>query len=297
MSRTYAAAVSGVNELPRRGSLGAVSTDPAPSAPVDRTAAPESFDRSAAVYDDHVAFNRSGAMRLVRSIPDGDYRRLLDVACGTGFATLAAIPRLGVRQVIGVDASGPMTEVFRERMAEFPDVAADLRVSDVLHMGVPDGWADLALCTMALHWFTDRAAAIDAMARTLAPGGVLGILAPGPRHDRETVERIRATGDPVLGRLADAILDNEVDPETLRALVAGAGLDVLDAWTETRRRAVAPSTYAARLEAVASHLWSDLTPSGRQGVLTRVRGLLDAHAGPDGLYRYGFVKTFVIARA
>ena len=276
---------------------------PDPDAPterpaaVDRTAAPESFDRSATVYDDHVAFNRSGAMRLVRSIPEGAYPRLLDVACGTGFATLAAIPRLGVREVIGVDASGPMTEVFRERMAEFPDVAAQLRVADVLDMGVPDGWADLVLCTMALHWFTDRAAAVAGMARALAPGGVLGILAPGPGHDRATVERIHATGDPMLRRLADAIEDNEVNPEVLRSLAAGAGLEVLDAWSESRRRAVAPATYAARLEAVASHLWSDLTPSGRQGVLTRVRGLLDEHAGADGLYRYGFVKAFVIARA
>lgn len=276
-----------------------MSPDPdAPPRPhVDRTTAPESFDRSAAVYDDHVAFNRSGAMRLVRSIPEGTYPRLLDAACGTGFATLAAISRLGVREVIGVDASGPMIEVFRERMAAFPEVRADLRVGDVLEMGVPDGWADLALCTMALHWFADRGAAVAAMARALAPGGVLGILAPGPRHDRETVERINATGDPMLRRLADAIVDNEVDPEVLCGHVAAAGLEVLDAWTETRRRAVAPATYAARLEAVASHLWSDLTPSGRQGAITRVRGLLDEHAGADGLYRYGFVKTFVIARA
>jgi ubiquinone/menaquinone biosynthesis C-methylase UbiE len=270
--------------------------DALPSAPVDRTTAPESFDRSAAVYDDHVAFNRSGAMRLVRSIPDGTYPRLLDVACGTGFATLAAIPRLGVREVIGVDASGPMIEVFRERVAAYPEVAADLRVSDVLHMGVPDGWADLALCTMALHWFADRAAAIGAITQALAPGGLLGILAPGPRHDRETVDRIRATGDPLMGRLADAILDNEVAPDVICGLMADAGLEIVDAWTETRRRAVAPSSYAARLEAVATHLWSDLPPSGQQGALTRVRGFLDGHTGADGLYRYGFVKTFVIGR-
>lgn len=275
-----------------------MSTDDPPplAAPVDRTTAPESFDRSATVYDDHVAFNRAGALRLVRSVPEGAYPRMLDVACGTGFATLCAIPRLGVREVIGVDASGPMTEVFRERLAEFPEVSADLRVRDVLDMGVPDGWADLALCTMALHWFTDRPAVMGAMARALAPGGVLGVLAPGPRHDRETVERIHATGDPVLRRLADAIVDNEVGAEPLTAMALDAGLEIVDCWSETRRRAVAPETYAARIEAVASHLWSDLDAAGRDDAVARVRALLDEHARPDGLYRYGFVKTFLIAR-
>ena len=42
-------------------------------------AAAESFDRSAQVYDGHVAANRAGARRLVASIPEGRYPRLLDV--------------------------------------------------------------------------------------------------------------------------------------------------------------------------------------------------------------------------
>lgn len=259
-------------------------------------AAAESFDRSARVYDDHVAFNRAGARRLVASVPEGRYPRVLDVACGTGFATLAAVPRLGVEEVIGVDASAPMLEVFRERLAEFPGVRADLRASDVLAMGVPDASVDLVLCTMALHWFTDRAAAVAAMGRALAQGGVLGILAPGPSHDRETVERIRRTGDPVLGRLADAIESNQVDPDVLTGHIAAAGLTPLDVWTETRRRTVTAASYSARLEAVASHLWADLPQAEQEDVVARMRALLQECADDDGHYRYGFVKTFAIAR-
>ena len=259
--------------------------------------APESFDRSAAVYDEHVPFNRAGARRLVASVPDSAYPRLLDVACGTGFATLAAIERLGVERVIGVDASAPMLDVFRERLAAHPRVSADLRACDVLEARVEDGSVDLALCAMALHWFPERAAAVALMARALAPGGVLGILAPGPRHDRETVELIRGAGDPQLGRLADSIVSNEVDPGVLTGYLQAAGLEPVDVWTETRRRVVPPAAYVARLEAVATHLWADLAPDQQADVLTRLRALLDAATGADGMHRYRFVKTFAIARA
>ena len=261
------------------------------------TAPAESFDRSAQVYDDHVAYNRSGAARLVASVPEGRYPRVLDVACGTGFAALAAIPRLGVEQVVGIDASGPMIEVFRERLAAFPAVRADLRVGDVLDLRVPDGSVDLSICTMALHWFAERGVAIALMARALAPGGVLAVLAPGPGHDRMTVERIRSSGDAHLGRLADAIVANEVDPDVLEGFIVSAGLEPLDVWTEVRTRRVSPASYAARLEAVASHLWSDLPADEQAEVITRTRALLLGHAEADGLYRYRFVKTFAIARA
>ena len=200
----------------------------------------ESFDRSAHVYDGHVAVNRAGASRLVASVPVDRYPRLLDVGCGTGFASLEAIPRLGVESVVGIDASPAMLAVFRERLRSFPGVVADLRARDVLDMGVEDSSADLVLCSMALHWFTARADAIGRMARALASGGILGVLAPGPAHDRETVRLIRDNGDPILQRLADSIEDNEIDPDVLTDYLVAAGLEPVDVWTETRRRRVSP---------------------------------------------------------
>jgi ubiquinone/menaquinone biosynthesis C-methylase UbiE len=267
-----------------------VTTEP----PAD---AARSFDRSARVYDDHVSPNREGARRLVLSLPEGRYPRLVDVACGTGFATLHAIPRLGVREVAAVDASAPMLEVLRERLeAEHPGVRAHLHARDVLDLPVPDGWADAALCTMALHWFTRRAEAIREMARTLAPGGVLGVLAPGPGHDAETVALIGGTGDAHMTRLSASILSNQIDPDDLAGYMRDAGLEVLDVWTETRRRSRTPDAYAARCEAVASHLWDDLSEGERADVAARLRRLFTGAAGPDGLYRYAFVKTYAVAR-
>ncbi len=259
-------------------------------------AAAESFDRSAHVYDGHVAVNRAGASRLVASVPVGRYPRLLDVGCGTGFASLEAIPRLGVGSVVGIDASPPMLAVFRERLRSFPGVAADLRARDVLDMGVADSSADLVLCAMALHWFTARADAIAGMARALAPGGILGVLAPGPAHDRETVRLIRDNGDPILQRLADSVEDNEIDPDVLTGYLVAAGLEPLDVWTETRRRRVPPADYAARMEAVGSHLWADLPPADQRAALERMHALFRAGVADDGTYRYSFVKTFAIAR-
>ena len=258
--------------------------------------AAKSFDRSAGVYDDYVAPNRAGARRLVASIPEGRYPRLLDVACGTGFAALAAIPRLGVESVVGVDASAPMLEQFRERLAEYPDVRADLRACDVLATDVPEGSVDLVLCSMALHWFTERPAAIALMARALAPGGVLGILAPGPGHDAETVALINRTGDPLMARLAESILSNEVDPDVLTGYLVAAGLEPLDVFTETRSRATPASFYSGRLDAVASHLWSDLPPAEQEQTLARMHALIENAADHEGLYRYHFVKTYAVAR-
>lgn len=259
--------------------------------------APRSFDRSAGGYDELVAPNRAGAERLVAALPPGPLPVLLDVACGTGFASLAAIRERGVRRVVGVDASAAMLDVFRERLTAHPGVEAELRACDVLDMGVDDASVDLVLCAMAIHWFRDRPAAVRAMARTLRPGGALGILAPGPRHDRPTVDLLLGSGDRLLGRLAESILTNEIDLDTMRAHLVAADLEPLDLWTETRERLVPPEAIAGRLDAVASHLWDEEPAPEREAVTTRLHALFAGAAGADGRYRYRFVKTYAVARA
>lgn len=256
----------------------------------------ESFDRSARAYEQLVALNRAGSERLVRSLPDEPFARVLDVGCGTGFATMRVIERGGVHEVVGVDPSAPMLEVFAEHLAAYPEVTADLRAATAEQTGVPDGWADLVLCTMALHWMPDRPAAIGEMARALRPGGVLAILAPGELHDRPTVDIIEATGDPLVMRLATSIVSNEIPVPWLTDVLRDVGLEPADVWAETRHRVVRPDALADRMDAVATHLWADLPEDEQADVMRRARELFRAAAGDDGLYRYQFVKTFAVAR-
>ena len=255
----------------------------------------ESFDRSALAYEELVALNRAGSRRLIAALPDGEYPRVLDVGCGTGFATMQAVARGGVTEVIGVDPSQPMLDVFAGHLSGHPGITADLRATDAEHTGAADDWADLALSTMALHWMPDRPAAIREMARALRPGGVLGILAPGEAHDRPTVDIIRATGDAQIARLADSIVSNEIPVAWLTAALRDAGLEPVDVWAETRERVVPPDALADRMDAVATHLWADLPDEDQRDVLARVRALFRSAAGPDGMYRYRFVKTFAVA--
>lgn len=255
----------------------------------------ESFDRSAHLYDDHVGFNHAGAQRLIGALPDRPYDDLLDVACGTGFATMHMIARRGIKTVVGIDASAGMLEQFRTKLDAYPDVRATLRVADVLQMGVPPASVDLVLCTMALHWFDDRRAAILEMAKTLRPGGVLGLLGPGPGHDAQFVALSRASDPPILPELADSIVSNEIYPDEMRGYLAAAGLEEIDLWVESRQRRLTPERYLDRMRAVGSHLWAHRTPEDRDVQLARAEAALQA-ASTDGAFEYAFTKLLVVAR-
>jgi ubiquinone/menaquinone biosynthesis C-methylase UbiE len=255
-----------------------------------------SFDRSAHIYDDHVRFNHAGAQRLIGALPDRPYADLLDVACGTGFATMQMIARRGITSVIGIDASAGMLEQFRVKLAAYPDIRATLRVADVLQMGVPPASVDLVLCTMALHWFDDRRAAIIEMAKTLRPGGILGLLGPGPGHDAQFVALARASAPPILPELADSIVSNEISPDEMRGYLTDAGLEQVDLWVETRERRMPVDRYLDRMRAVGSHLWAHRTPQDRDRHLARAEAAMRAQS-TDGTFVYAFTKLLVIARS
>jgi len=90
-------------------------------------------------------------------------------------------------------------------------------------------------------------------------------------------------------------VSNEIPVAWLTAALRDAGLEPVDVWAETRERVVPPDALADRMDAVATHLWADLPDEDQRDVLARVRALFRGAAGPDGMYRYRFVKTFAVA--
>lgn len=253
------------------------------------------YDQTAASYGDVVAHNRIGARRLVDGLPPGDYRTVVDVGCGTGFASLEMIRHRGTRHAIGVDPSPAMMEVFRAAAAELPDVTVDLRVGDAAALPVDDAAADAVVSTMAFHWFPDKAAALAEMARCVRPGGVVGVLTAGRGTDAELLSVMRAMDPPVPPAWTGVFDHIHRDVREMHELMRGAGLDPVDVWSETRWRSTPVEAYLARLQAVASHLSSDLPPEEARAHGERLGAALAARSGPDG-FAYSFVKLFAVAR-
>jgi SAM-dependent methyltransferase len=119
-----------------------------------------------------MAGERRIAQELLELTP-GD--TVLDIACGPGnfvrdFA--GAVGRRGL--VIGIDASPAMLARAVEDTRVAPNVAY-LR-GDAVRLPFRDGAFDAICCFAALHLFDEPLAALDAMARVLAPRGRLAIL-------------------------------------------------------------------------------------------------------------------------
>lgn len=92
-------------------------------------------------------------------------RRVLDVSCGTG-RWMEVAARSGA-EVVGMDFCAEMLA----RAAEKPAAGGRVAVADAARLPVPDGWADVALCTLSLGHMSDPAAVMAEMARTVAAGG------------------------------------------------------------------------------------------------------------------------------
>jgi len=254
--------------------------------------APEGFSEGARTYDVAVRHNIAGSERLVMSLPEGDYPRVLDVGCGTGFSSAAMLRRFDVSTLVGVDPAEGMLEVFAAKLDAFPDVGVELRAEDVMEMSVADGAFDAVISAMALHWFPDKPGAVARMSRALRPGGVMGILCVGRGGEdawRELLERIEAPP-----AWTGWFAENQRDVEEIDADLRAAGLEPIDIWMERRRRTTPADAFMARTRAVAGHLLGN-PPDGFSELDQRIEAALHAASGPDG-FVYDYCKLFAVAR-
>jgi len=253
------------------------------------------FTSTAGDYDDVLRFNVEGAYRLVASIPAGDYSSLLDVGCGTGFASLAMYERFGITKITGADPSGGMLEQFAAKLGSHPEIDARLVEADVLSMDVEPGSQDVVISTMAFHWFPEKRKAMAAMAATLRPGGVLAILCSG-RGEYEVQHMISRIEPPVPPQYLGLYTLVQRDVSEMHQYVADAGLEAVDVWMEERKRRIPLEAYLERNRVVASHVFSDVPDDEREALAQRFADGMRREVGPDEMVEYTFTKLFVVAR-
>ena len=158
-------------------------------------------------------------------------KRALDVGCGAGLLT-EPLARLGAA-VIGVDASPEVIAVARDH-AERMGLKIDYRAGDVQEL---DGQFDLVTAMEVIEHVADPAAFVKALAKRLAPDGLLVMSTPNATRWSKLLMITVGEG---LGQIPRGTHEFEkfVAPDRMKVLLGEAGLRCLDvegiAWSPTR---------------------------------------------------------------
>jgi len=146
--------------------------------------------------------------------------RVVDVACGPGFLTLAFAEKC--EHVLGVDATGEFLSRAR-REAELRQIHnVVFSLGDANQLDLEDGIFDCASCRAAFHHFPDPARVLGEMRRVVRPGGkilVADMLASRDPEEASLHNRIEQLCDPTHTR---ALADTEFEQ-----LFRETGLEVL----------------------------------------------------------------------
>ena len=206
---------------------------------------------------------------------------VLDLGAGTGKFTALLTSR--ARSVVAVEPSERMLAVLRARLPE-----VDARVGAAERIPVGDQSVDAVTVAQAFHWF-ERDIACAEIARTLRPGGVLGLLwnhaDPACEWDRACHRIVH----PAVGE-SDATTDAAVDE--LPGFVFERRAEVR--WTERLSR----SHYVRRWTTVSAFLVA--AQAERAQMLAAVDAVLDRSLETRGMTEFDLplvTEVFVYRRA
>ncbi len=102
------------------------------------------------------------------AIPTG--ARVLDVGCGSGWATRLMAEKAREGTVVGIDIADEMVKLARETSASFPNV--EFRVASAESLPFSDGEFSYAFSMESLYYYGDMLAALQEIKRVLKPGGL-----------------------------------------------------------------------------------------------------------------------------
>lgn len=119
------------------------------------------------------------ASRYLFARPFAEQRRILDVACGTGYG-LALLAECG-RAVVGADAD---FDALRKARRSGAAGAAHVVRSDACRLPFPDAVWDVVTSFETIEHLRDRPAFVREIRRVLVPGGVCVISTPNANYTR-----------------------------------------------------------------------------------------------------------------
>jgi ubiquinone/menaquinone biosynthesis C-methylase UbiE len=183
----------------------------------------EQFTRTAEAYARLMQTTQSrGLDGLVALTGAGANDRVLDVACGPGFLSMAFAKRCA--EVVGFDATDAFLELARAEAARRGLDNLRFQHGDAEQLPFADGSFQVVSCRAAFHHFARPERVLSELVRVLAPGGrivIADILGNEDRAKAELHDRIE--------RLCDPTHVTALPASAFERMFAAAGLRVVTA--------------------------------------------------------------------
>jgi SAM-dependent methyltransferase len=258
-----------------------------------------------AAHIDYIEERGAGVAELMLdglALSSGD--RVLELACGTGAAGIAAARRVGPDGMVTMSDVGPdMVEVAANRTRQLGISNVATAVLDIEQIEMPDGTFDAVLCREGLMFAVDPGRGLSEIHRVLKPGGRMAVSVWAARDK-----------NPWLGLMFDAVtaeLGFEVPPpgvpgpfsladkSALIGLVDGAGFQDVTL-TDVDNPCVAVDfeqwwDHVTTISGPLVAIINNLAPEVRESLRGRVRESVVEYQGADGIELPG-VELLVVAQ-
>lgn len=240
------------------------------------------FDQSVAAYHE----------RFLTSAGIGHTDRVLDIGCGTGQITRDAARAAADGSALGVDLSGRMIALARRLAAGQGLANAHFEQADAQIHPFRAASFDVAISRTGTMFFGDPGAAFANIARALAPGGRLALLAwQGPQANEwigELSAALAAGRDLPVPPAAAPGPFAQADPRAAQAVLAGAGFThiELDGLREPMWFGSDAEDAYTFVLGLMGWMLADLDDYGRSQALGNLRATVTAHdTGRGVLYQ------------
>jgi len=135
----------------------------------------DSYDKRAAVYDDHV-WAREWCEKLVELCPPKAGEQILDAGCGSGTIPFLIADKVGTTgAILGVDIAHAMIARCNEKLKATGFTNLQFEYGDVEQLGYPANSFDRIYASSILPWLTNPQAALRHWFELLKPGGWIGL--------------------------------------------------------------------------------------------------------------------------
>ncbi len=206
------------------------------SAQRDRLAA--IFNEVAAGYDSPaLRFFPFAADRLITRLQPRAGEKILDVAAGTGAATLAAAQAVGASgRVMGIDIADGMLTQLQQKVDKFGIANVDLHIMDGAVLEFRRDYFHHVISAFGLFFLPDMPGALQQWVRVACPGGTVMFTCFG-RGAFEPMaqmfyERLIEYGALPPGEVRSFAFDRLTDAQVCRGLLQDAGLTEIDVVSE-----------------------------------------------------------------